>query len=76
MHFLSTNCEINAPKSVRVVSLVEGIFYHQQTVDDGLNLIVLQLVEIRKKWELSVQLNDGDESSLSAPFYVCEFITE
>ena len=59
-----------------MVWLVEGIFYHEQTVDDGLNLYVLEPMEIRKKLELSVQLNNGDESSLSASFYVCEFIIE
>ena len=59
-----------------MVTLGEGISFHEQEVDDGLNLYVLKLMEVKKKWKLSVQLNYGDESSLSASFDVCEFITE
>lgn len=57
-----------------MVTLVEGISFHEQEVNDGLNLYVVESMEVRKKWELSVQLNYGDESSLSASFDVCEFI--
>ena len=63
------------PQSVQMVSL-EGNSYHKQTVNDGVNEYLLELMEIRKKLELSVQLKNGDESStsLSAPFNVCEFM--
>ena len=73
VQFPPANCKSSRPQSAQVVS-VEGAFYHEQTVNDGLNEYSLEFMEVRKKGNFAIELKNGDKSitTLSPSFSICE----